>query len=82
MALWWLVSLYLYLCLRNDKKLIEMAAKDLATGGLGIGSVELVPIVTELISTPTPDLVQIIVQVVIGVVTLIRLLKGKGNAGK
>lgn len=59
-----------------------MDAKSLATGGLGIGSVELVPIVTELISTPTPDFVQIIVQIAIGVVTLIRLLKGKRNAGK
>lgn len=59
-----------------------MDVKSLATGSLGIGSVELVPVVTELVSTPTPDFVQIIVQVVIGVVTLIRLLKGKKNAGK
>lgn len=59
-----------------------MDAKNLATGGLGIGSVELVPIVTDLISTPAPDFVQVIVQIAIGVVTLIRLLKGKRNAGK
>ena len=59
-----------------------MDVKSLATGGLGIGTVELVPVVTELISTPTPDFVQVIVQVIIGVVTLIRLLRGKKNAGK
>lgn len=59
-----------------------MDAKSLATGGLGIGSVELVPVVIDLISTPTPDFVQIIVQIAIGVVTLIRLFKKKRNAGK
>ena len=49
----------------------------LATGSLGIASSELAPAVVDAIPADTSNIVQIVVQIVIGIATLIGLFKKK-----
>lgn len=47
------------------------------SGAVGIGGVELVPVVAEILPAEPSGIVQVVIQVVIGIITIIRLLKKK-----
>lgn len=49
----------------------------LATGSLGIASSEIAPAIVEAIPADTSNIVQIVVQIIIGIATLVGLFKKK-----
>lgn len=49
----------------------------LLTGGVGVGASETVEIINQVSEVPLPDIVKITAQIVIAIVTLLRLFKKK-----
>lgn len=56
-----------------------MTIKDTITGAGGITAVELVPDAVNKMDFTNPNVIQIVIQIVIGLVTLLGLLRPKKN---